>query len=254
MKLKSRYESSNLYCPNCGQQIPDGSAFCPKCGADLKVQPPAATGNAGGASQPGSPVPESSPTATPFPSKFDLMATINRAIALVKSPGKFMGANKDVTPPINQLMIYYVTVLALITFVGTLVGDLWYFDYYGVGLGFAVLDAILRFVLYIAAVFVIGYIVWKIAPSFGTTTNQIRATVLTAYAFTPFFLASILYIIPPLSVIVLIAALYGLYINYLGLPILLSTPKDRVVPYLVVTVVIVIIVDVIIGLILGMII
>ena len=27
-----------MFCPNCGTQIPDGSAFCPNCGAQLNVQ------------------------------------------------------------------------------------------------------------------------------------------------------------------------------------------------------------------------
>ena len=29
-----------MFCPNCGQQIPDGSIFCPVCGANLQYQAP----------------------------------------------------------------------------------------------------------------------------------------------------------------------------------------------------------------------
>jgi uncharacterized protein YbjQ (UPF0145 family) len=29
-----------LICPNCGRQIPDGSAFCPSCGRDLRQATP----------------------------------------------------------------------------------------------------------------------------------------------------------------------------------------------------------------------
>ena len=96
-----------------------------------------------------------------------------------------------------------------------------------------------------------GFVIWKLAPSFGTTTNQVRATRMAAYAFTPAFLAGILYIIPPIGFLVFLGTLYGLYILYLGLPILSNTPKDKVLTYVIVTVVAVIVIYAIIAVIIG---
>lgn len=235
-----------MYCQKCGQTNSDNSLFCEKCGADLKTPPTSAGGENPAPAAAG----HSSPS--PFPTKFDIMGTIKRAISLVKNPAAFMTANRDADPPINSLMIYYVAVLALIPLVAILLGDLWYYGAYrSLGYGYAFGDAILTYILEIIAVFVVGFITWKLAPSFGTSTTQVRATVLTAYAYTPYFLLSVFYLIPFIGIIALLGALYGLYITYLGLPILLNTPKERVITYLVVLVIVVIIVNVIISTIIG---
>ena len=47
----------------------------------------------------------------------------------------------------------------------------------------------------------------------------------------------ILDIIPFLGILTIVGILYGLYILYLGLPILLGTPKDKVVTYVVAVVI-----------------
>ncbi|WP_455136446.1 zinc-ribbon domain-containing protein [Thermophilibacter sp.] len=47
-----------MFCPNCGNQLPDGSRFCPSCGAAVGATEPAAGG-------PATPAPTPTP-ATPF--------------------------------------------------------------------------------------------------------------------------------------------------------------------------------------------
>ncbi len=165
-----------------------------------------------------------------------------------------MIANIDNDVPIKTLMINYVAVLAAIPFIATLIGDLWYynlFGFLGYGYGYAIGTAILTYILNIVAVFVVGFIIWKLAPNFGTTTSQVRATRIAAYAFTPAFLIAILDIFPPISFITILGLLYGLYILYLGFPILLGTPRDRTLTYLIVTVVATLVVYIVIGAIIG---
>jgi Yip1 domain len=159
-----------------------------------------------------------------------------------------MNTNRDNDPDIRTLLINYVAVLAAIPLVATLIGDAWYYSFLGVSVaGFAVAAAIVSYVFDIIGVFVVGFIMWKLGPSFGTSTTQVRATRLAAYIFTPFFLASIFDLIPFLDIIALLGLLYGLYILYLGLPILLGTPKDKVLVYAILTVVVTIIVYAVIG-------
>ena len=87
---------------------------------------------------------------------------------------------------------------------------------------------------------------------FGKTkTTQARATRLAAYAFTPYFLISILKIVPFIGVIVILGLLYGLYILYLGIPIMLGTPQDQTVTYFVVILVVTFVVYFVIGAIIG---
>ena len=149
-------------------------------------------------------------------------------------------------------MVNYVAILAAVPLVATLIGDSWYHAVFGFSvIGFSFALAIVSYILDVIGVFVVGFVMWKLGPSFGTTTTQVRATRLAAYIFTPFFLLSIFDIVPFLGIIAVLGLLYGLYILYLGMPILLNTPKDKVITYVIVTVVVTFVVYAIIGIIVG---
>jgi hypothetical protein len=60
-------------------------------------------------------------------------------------------------------------------------------------------------------------------------------------------IAGILYIIPPLAILVFLASLYGLYILYLGIPVFMETPEDKRLIYVIVSIVVYIIIMGIIG-------
>lgn len=220
-----------LYCPKCGRENPDSAVFCQQCGADLKQSSTSA------------PAPEAAASSGSNAS-FQITSAFKNAIDLVKNPTGFMNANRDNDVPLKTLMINYVAILAAIPFIATLIGDAWF---YGIalgagGVGIALGVAILTYVLDIVEVFVVGFIIWKLAPNFSTTTTQVKATRLAAYAFTPAFLLAIFDIIPFLGFLEFIGLLYGLYILYLGLPILMSTPKEKALTYVIVVVIATIIV------------
>jgi len=163
--------------------------------------------------------------------KTGVMSSFNNAIALVTNPVSYMTEHKNSNLPINTVMINYVAVLAAIPFIGTLLGDLWYYGGYAGLVGFAVFHAILVYVFSVASVYVVGIAISKLGPTFGTNADQQRSTMFAAYIFTPFFLISILDIIPFVGWISFLGTLYGLYICYLGIPILFNTAKDKVVGY-----------------------
>ncbi len=182
-----------------------------------------------------------------MPKSFNVMGAIRHAIDVTRSPASVMTAYRDEDTSVNSVIINYVAILAGIDFVGTLLGDLIFYH----SAGYAILDAILYYILGIVQVFVVGFIIWKLAPNFGTTTTQVRSLRLAAYLFTPYFLISILKIIPFLGLLVILGILYGLYILYLGIPIMLGTPQDKVIIYLVVTLVVTFIVYAVLGAIIG---
>jgi len=171
-------------------------------------------------------------------------SVLNDAIALVVNPVGYMTRNKDRTTPLNSLMVNYVAILALVPFVGRVLGDLLFESKH---LGFAIGGAIVAYFLDVIGVFVVGLVIWKLAPSFKTSTDQARATLLAAYLYTPIFLIGILNIVPVLGYLAVLAWLYGLYIMYRGLPMLLNTPSDETLTYLIVTAVVSIVVLVIIS-------
>lgn len=221
----------------------DGAVFCQKCGADLSDSKTAATSSY-----------SYSGSSTTKRATFHVTSAITDTIALVKSPTAFMTTNRDNDASLQSLIVNYVAVLAAIPFVATLIGDSWYYAVLGLSgvlLGHAFAAALVTYIFDIIGVLVVGFIMWKLAASFGTSTTQIRATRMAAYVFAPFFLLSILDIIPIIGAIAVLGLLYGLYILYLGMPILLNTPKDRVITYLIVTVVVTLVVYAIIGAIIG---
>jgi len=239
-----------LYCKNCGTANTDDATFCQKCGADLRTAYATTGPGMGSGGMPESTAPPPQYTgANPMPTSFNIVGVFKHAIDLVKSPAAVMNAYRDNDPSFNSIMINYVAVLAGIPLVATLIGYLWYYGLFGylgfVGgaiYGYAITAAILGYILDVIAVVVVGFVIWKLASNFSTTTTQVRATRLAAYSFTPFFLASILYIIPLVGFLSFLGLLYGLYVLYLGVPIMLGTPKDKVVSYVIVTVIAVIII------------
>jgi hypothetical protein len=61
------------------------------------------------------------------------------------------------------------------------------------------------------------------------------------------WIAGVLNLIPALSPLIILAALYAIYLFYLGLPTLMGTPSGQVVPYMVVSAIVIIIVSFVLG-------
>jgi hypothetical protein len=188
-----------------------------------------------------------------------LMGTINSAIELVKTPVAFMTANKDKQWTVKEIMINYVAVLAAIPFLATLIGNLWYYGLFGFRFAgffatYAFVTAILTYILDIIGVYIVGIVIRVLAPTFGSQVDDVKALKLAAYIFTPAFLIGVLDIIPPLAFLTFLGVLYGLYILYLGLPIVVGTAKDKVIGYAIGVVVGTIIVYVVIGVIISVVI
>ena len=70
-----------------------------------------------------------------------------------------------------------------------------------------------------------------LAPTFSGQKNQENAMKLAVYSMTPAWLAGVFALIPGLGFLRLLALLYGVYVFWLGLPILMKPPQDRLGPY-----------------------
>lgn len=92
--------------------------------------------------------------------------------------------------------------------------------------------AILSFGVVLIAVFLIGLIINALAQTFAGTSDRRQAMKVAVYAFTPGWLASFLALSPVLPTLLQwIAFFYGIYVLYLGLPVLMRSPKDRALGY-----------------------
>jgi hypothetical protein len=123
-----------------------------------------------------------------------IMNTINAAIELVKSPVSYITAHKDDPATVNDIMLKYVAVLALIPFFAILIGDLWYYSIFslfrfvgGAYIGYAFAHAILDYILSVIAVYVVAWVIKLLAPTFNSSVDQIKSLKLSVYIATPHF-------------------------------------------------------------------
>jgi hypothetical protein len=118
---------------------------------------------------------------------------------------------------------------------GALIGQtLPFVGHYRVPILSALVGAIFSFGMALVGVFVLSLIINALAPTFGGEKNSGQALKLAVYSYTPAWLAGVLQIVPVLGLLGIFAALYGVYLLYLGLPRLMKNPEDKSVVYTVV--------------------
>lgn len=153
-----------------------------------------------------------------------------------------------------DLFTKYVMILALIPVVATFIGQsligmsLGPFGSYKIPVTNGLIYAVVYYILSIAGVYLIGFIIDALAPSFGSTKNMESSLKVAVYSYTAAWLAGIFSVIPVLGILGILG-LYSLYLMYLGLEIVKDTPKDKLVGYLIVVIIIAIVVYFVIGMI-----
>jgi hypothetical protein len=214
-----------MQCAACGQPLAEGSTVCGHCGAAV------AAGNA------------------PAPGAARGLVDRVKAILLTPKTEWPMVAAEPATP--RDIYLRYVAPLAAIGAIASFIGSVLVgvqmpmMGTMRVGFGTGLAAAILHFLLTFAAVYVVALIVDALAPTFGARRNSLAALKVTAYSFTPGWVAAILTILPALGLVAGLIGLYGLYLLYLGLPAVMRAPGDRALGYTVVVVLCAIVVSVI---------
>jgi hypothetical protein len=119
-------------------------------------------------------------------------------------------------------------------------------------LGGALSGAIAMYVQSLVSVLIAAVIIEKLAPSFGSSGDTVKALKLVAYSYTPIWLAGVFQLVWFLSpAATLIAMLYAIYLFYLGLPPLMKTPTDKVIPYMLVSALVIVIVSIVLSVIMA---
>jgi Yip1 domain len=87
---------------------------------------------------------------------------------------------------------------------------------------------VVMFISVLVMVFLVGLIINALAPTFSGQRDQRQALKTAAYSLTPGMLSSVLALSPILATLLqLLAGLYGIYVLYLGLPVLMQSPKEK---------------------------
>ena len=182
-----------------------------------------------------------------------LLARVKGIIMQPKSEWQLI--DREATTP-SQLYMGYIVPLSVIPRIASFIGMAVFgiriplVGTYRVPMGSALTNAIIQYILGLAGVYAIALIIDALAPTFGGQKNPVQALKVAAYSSTAAWLAGIFILVPVLCWLSLLG-LYGLYLLFLGLPIVMKSPAEKATGYTAVVVICAIVIFVIIGTVAG---
>jgi hypothetical protein len=178
------------------------------------------------------------------------MPIFTRARNILLSPAKeWQIIDSEIETP-QSLMRRYVVPMALIPAIAYFIGygligiDAYFYQLGGIKWG--IILAAISFLSSLGTYFISAYAMDALAPSFGSAKNLGRSAQLVAYSYTASWVAGIFYILPSLSRLAILGA-YGIYLFYVGLPIIKKTPEDKRITYTIVGAILVIVIGFVVG-------
>ena len=176
------------------------------------------------------------------------MNLVDRVKNILVSPKTEWPVIAAETTDVKSMYINYILILAAIPAIAGIIGSM-----FGGFMTSFIGVAVLQYVMALITVFIAALVVDALAPTFGGTKNQVAALKLIAYSMTASWVAGIALVLGLRigGVIHAIGSLYGIYLLYLGLPVMMKCPQEKVVPYLVVTVVVLILLSWVLGVLLA---
>ncbi len=180
------------------------------------------------------------------------MNLVERAKGIILKPSQTWLEIKEEKTTISELYTSYAMILAAIPavaqFIGTsMVGYSLMGTHIKLGFGSALGQAITQYVLSLVAIYVVALIADALAPKFNSRKDILNAFKAVVFSMTPAWVGGIFLVIPTLAGLTLLASLYGIYLFYLGLPLLMETPKEKSLIYVIVVIIITFVVNVVVG-------
>jgi Yip1 domain len=86
--------------------------------------------------------------------------------------------------------------------------------------------SLLTFLLSLGGLYLVGLVINSLASAFGGRPDRRQALKTAAYALTPTWLGTALSFLPLGSLLQFLAGLYGVYVLYIGLPILMQAKEE----------------------------
>ena len=112
-------------------------------------------------------------------------------------------------------------------------------------IGSAFTELVVGYILALLATYLAALVVNKLAPTFQSGGGIVAALKMVAFSSTAVWVTGIVRVVPALGALLLLAALYGIYLFYLGLPSVMKTPADKVIPYTIVCAVVIVVISVV---------
>jgi hypothetical protein len=214
-----------MNCPKCGQTVAPDARFCGKCGSQVESAPASAAPmrDFGLAAA----VASAAGTASAFTAPQALPRLIERIKNIVLTPKNEWPVIEAESTSVAQLYSGYVMPMAAFAAVMSFIR----MSVIGVNLPFGgtirtpfvsgLFSSVLTFVMGLIGLYLVGLIINMLASPFGGQQDQRQALKTAAYALTPAWLGTALTFLPMGSLLQLIAGIYGIYVLYLGLPVMM---------------------------------
>jgi Yip1-like protein len=175
-----------------------------------------------------------------------------RVVGILKNPTiewRTISAEPD---DIQSLYINYIIPLAAIPAIARFLA-------YGIigvpfvgrfGFFTSLVTAIVVYVMTLVGVLVAAIVIEQLAPRFSSSGSTVDALKLVAYASTPVWVGGVIYLIIYLSPLIILPVIYAVYLFYLGLPPIMKTHPNNVVPFMLVSFIAIVVVNIFLGLVL----
>lgn len=227
----------------------EGAAFCTSCGATAGV-----TASAGPSPSAPSPAERSyAPAAGATAPR--LMTRVTNILTKPKQEWPVIASE---TTSVASLFTGYIVILAAIPaiagFIGSALLGALIASVLRIPLAAGLGGLILMYVLSLGGVYLAAFIIEKLAPTFQSQGTIVDALKLVAYSYTALWIAGICNLLPIIGVLgTLAGGIYSIYLFYLGVPVIMKTPQDKVVAYIIASAVVIIVIYFVITIIVGVI-
>jgi hypothetical protein len=214
--------------------VADGARFCGSCGEPLgaanpdpSLGRPPPRGPVGEAAQGGASPASGAGVAPALPGLIDRIRNI---IVNPKSEWPVIAAEPTTVAQLYKgYFIPLAAFAALMSFVRMSV----------IGIGFlrmpvlsGLVYALVNFGFALLGLYLVGLIIDMLAPTFSGQRDRRQALKTAAYAFTPAAVGSVFGLLGALGgLLSLVAAIWGIYLLYLGLPLLMRSPQEKAPGY-----------------------
>lgn len=169
---------------------------------------------------------------------------VTRVTNILTKPASEWQVIENEPATISGIYTGYVAILAAIPAICMIIGQQVFGWSYGglvtvkLPIVYTLVNAILYYALTLGSVYVQALVYDALAPNFGGTKDSLKAFKVAAYSGTAAWLSGVFFILPAISFLAFILALYSLYLLFLGLPRLMRAPEDKAIVYVVVAVVV----------------
>lgn len=181
---------------------------------------------------------------------------ISRAKLILLNPKEAWIEIKQEQTNLKTLFIDYIFYLALIPAIASFIGygiiglDMGIFGR-AAGIDWGISMALQAFLSPFISIYIVSWVISKLAPRFDCEVNINEAAKLVAYAYTPALISGVFYLFPSLSIIVLLGGIYSLYILYQGFQTITGVSDSNKTNYMVISIIASIVISFIISIILA---